>query len=221
MLVAVIAKAWLSWMLAALALLGGPVAADALLSREQALAAMERPDEATRRAAIARLAVVGTMADADRVAAHLADAEEAVYQQAAATLWQIWSRSGDADIDALFDRGIGEMGTGQLEPALATFSEIVRRKPEFAEGWNKRATVLFLLGRHALSLKDCDEVLARNRNHFGALSGAAQIHLRLGQFERARDYLVRALKVHPHLDGAAEMLRLIELHLGTRQRNIT
>lgn len=187
-------------------------AAASAVPREQALAALDRPDAPSRRDALMRLGEIGTMADAERVAARLADDEVEVHQAAAAALWQIWSRSGDDAIDALFARGLDEMSNGRFEAALATYSEIVRRRPDFAEGWNKRATVLFLMGRHVQSLHDCDEVLARNRLHFGALSGAAQIHLKMGRFEQARDDLERALRVYPHLDGAREMIELIDRH---------
>lgn len=212
-----LARAAFASILAALALLAEPACAQPALSRAQALAALEQRDVPARLAAIDRLAELGTMTDADRLVARLADDEEDVYTHAAAALWQIWSRSGDETVDALFRLGVAQVSAGELEPALATFDQIVRRKPEFAEGWNKRATVLFLLGRNGQSLKDCDEVLARNRNHFGALSGAAQIHLRLGHFEQARDYLARALQVHPHLEGAREMVRMIEMHLQVQR----
>ena len=80
------------------------------------------------------------------------------------------------------------MRASELDEALATFSDIVARKPAFAEGWNKRATIYFLIGENEKSLRDCDEVLRRNPNHFGALSGAGQIHLSLGNPERALEF---------------------------------
>ncbi|HEX6723141.1 MAG TPA: tetratricopeptide repeat protein, partial [Burkholderiaceae bacterium] len=105
--------------------------------------------------------------------------------------------------------------------ALKVFDEIVRRKPAFAEGWNKRATVHFLLGHNEQSLLDCDEVLKRNPNHFGALSGAGQIHLRLGHLEQALQFFERALKVNPNLDGIRQVIPLIEHKLRDKQRSTT
>ena len=84
------------------------------------------------------------------------------------------------------------MHAGELQEALSTFDRIVRRKPDFAEGWNKRATIRFLLGEYENSQMDCDEVFSRNPNHFGALAGAGQIHLMLGRPELALDFFRRA-----------------------------
>jgi tetratricopeptide (TPR) repeat protein len=105
--------------------------------------------------------------------------------------------------------------------ALATFSEIVRRKPDFAEGWNKRATLYFLLGQNEQSLRDCDEVLRRNPNHFGALSGAGQIHLQMGDLRAALGFFRRAVEVNPNLGGPARMIPILEQHLRHEDRNVT
>ena len=180
------------------------------LTRAQALKALEQPDSAARLAAIERLAEIGRMDDVDRVLARLEDPDPQVRTLAAAATWQIWSRSGDPAIDKLFARGIEQMETAALEDALATFSLIVKRKPAFAEGWNKRATIHFLLGNYAESLKDCDAVFKRNPKHFGALSGAGQIHLQLGHPELALDFFRRAVAVNPNLEGAAAMIPVLE-----------
>ena len=206
-------RRWLVCLFAAFAALGAlaPLAIQAAPpTRAEALRALEHADGAARRAAIGRLAEVGRMEDVDRLLARLGDDDPRVRDLAAAATWQIWSRSGDPAIDKLFARGVAQMEAAELDDALATFGVIVRRKPVFAEGWNKRATVLFLLGRFDESLKDCDEVLKRNPKHFGALSGAGQIHLRLGNAERALDFFRRALAVNPNLAGAAEIVPLLE-----------
>lgn len=187
----------------------GPASA-ASMTRVQALAALSHIEAGQRLAGVQRLADIGTMADADRLLSTLADADEQLRVVTAAAVWQIWSRSGDAAIDKLFARGVEQMAAAQLDDALATFNQIVQRKPAFAEGWNKRATVYFMLGRHKESLKDCDEVLKRNRNHFGALSGAGQIHLQLGNAQQALDFFRRAVDVNPALEGPAKMIPLLE-----------
>jgi tetratricopeptide (TPR) repeat protein len=192
--------------------------AEPAMTRAQALQALEQHDVEKRLAGIARLAEIGTMADADRLVPRLADDNELVREIASAAMWQIWSRSGDRAIDQLFATGVEQMQAGQFDAALATFSEIVRRKPAFAEGWNKRATVLFLLGENEKSLLDCDEVLKRNPNHFGALSGAGQIHMKLGHTERAVEFFERALKVNPGLAGTAEVIQMLEQRLQDMRR---
>ena len=180
------------------------------LTRAEALKALEQADVAARRGAVERLAEVGRMEDVDRLLARLDDADSDVRDLAAAATWQIWSRSGDPAIDKLFARGMAQMEAAALDDALATFSAIVKRKPAFAEGWNKRATILFLLGRLDESLKDCDQVLKRNPKHFGALSGAGQIHLQLGHAELALEFFRRALAVNPNLEGAAQIVPVLE-----------
>lgn len=192
--------------------------AEPAMTRAQALQALEQHDVEKRLAGIARLAEIGTMADADRLVPRLADDNELVREIASAAMWQIWSRSGDRAIDQLFATGVEQMQAGQFDAALATFSEIVRRKPAFAEGWNKRATVLFLMGENERSLRDCDEVLVRNPNHFGALSGAGQIHMKLGHTERAVEFFERALKVNPGLAGTAEVIQMLEQRLQDMRR---
>jgi tetratricopeptide (TPR) repeat protein len=161
------------------------------------------------------------MADADALMRRLGDDDEDVRDAATQAIWMIWSRSGDAAIDRLFARGVEHMQRQEFDDALKVFDEIVRRRPAFAEGWNKRATVLFLLGEDERSLRDCDEVLKRNPNHFGALSGAAQIHLRLGHLEQALGFFQRALKVNPNLDGIRQVIPLIEQRLRAKERSTT
>lgn len=187
-------------------------------TRLQALKAIEDPEPDARRAGVARLGEVGTMADADRLVARLRDDDAAVRHFAEAALWQVWSRSGDHAIDALFLRGVRQMAASQLVEALATFSEIIRRKPAFAEGWNKRATIYYLLGQYTLSIKDCDQVLKRNRNHFGVLAGYGQIYLALGDPDRAQPYFERALRLNPNLAAVAATLELIEAQRAARLR---
>ncbi len=204
----------------ALALAAGTASA-APLTRTQALAALERPEASERLAASVRLGQVGKMVDVDRLLGRLSDADPQVRAGAANAIWEIWSRSGDPAIDRLFARGVEQMQASELVDALATFTTIVRRKPDFAEGWNKRATVLFLLGRNEESLKDCDEVFKRNPKHFGALAGAGQIHLLLGDPERALDYFRRALEVNPGMEGPAEIIPILEQLLSEPRPNRT
>ena len=193
-----------------LAVIGTASAAGPSLSRAQALKALTDPSPARRAAAIERLAEIGTPADSERLAPRLHDDDDQVRELASVAMWVLWGRSGDRTIDKLYQRGVEQMSQGELPAALATFTQIVQRKPAFAEGWNKRATVLYLMDQDEASLRDCDEVLKRNRFHFGALSGMAQIHLRRGEPERALDAYRRALEVNPNLDGGPEMLKFLQ-----------
>ena len=126
---------------------------------------------------------------------------------AAAALWQMWHRSGRPDLDALLREGIEAMEAQRLAEADGLFSRLIEIAPEFAEGWNKRATVRYLAKDYARAIADCRETLARNPNHFGALSGQALCHLALDEYGEAAMLCRRALTVHPHLDGARANLR--------------
>ena len=208
--------------LVALLLSGASVAAP--WTRAQALDAVAQPDPAARLAAVDRLAEIGLMVDAGRVIERLGDTDPRVRVAAQGAIWRIWSRSEDPQIDKLFAQGVEQMQRSALDDALTTFNEIVRRKPDFAEGWNKRATIYFLLGQNETSLldkslQDCDEVFKRNPQHFGALSGAGQIHLQLGHPRRALEYFRQAVQVNPNLDGPAQMIPLLEQHLRNVERN--
>ena len=200
-----------AWAFLAAMLTGSAAAAPP--THAQALAALAHPDVVTRLLALERLSEIGTMADTERLVGVLHDDEPRVRQAATIALWQIWSRSGDAAIDRVFARGVAQMEAGDLRAALGTFDEVVHRKPAFAEGWNKRATVRFLLGQNEASLRDCDEVLKRNPAHFGALSGAGQIHLQLGHAREALAFFRRAVAVNPGLEGPAHMIPILEEHL--------
>ena len=189
--------------------------------RSQALAALKNPDPEERRRGVLGLAEVGRMDDAPALIRALRDPDERVRGTAEEALWAVWSRSGDARVDQLLRRGVSEMNGEHFGEAIATFTRIIELKPDFAEGWNKRATVYYLAGDYRHSLADCDEVIKRNPQHFGALSGYGQIYLQLDQPERALEYFRRALEVNPNLDGVqATIDRLETLEVRRRQRSI-
>ena len=111
-------------------------------------------------------------------------------------------------MDALYGVGVEQMQAGSLGAAIATFTRVIELKPDFAEGWNKRATLYFLVGEYRKSLADCDQVIERNPHHFGVLSGYAQIYARLGAYDRALDYARRALALNPNLSGMRESIEV-------------
>ena len=162
---------------------------------------MGQSDPAVRAEAVAWLAENGRLADQPLLLLRLRDEDELVRGTAERALWLLWSRSGEAALDRLLAEGVEQMQAGRFKEAAASFSEIIRRKPSFAEGWNKRATVRYLAGDYEGSLGDCDEVLKRNPQHFGALSGYGQIYFRLERYEKAIEYWRRALRVNPNMPG--------------------
>jgi tetratricopeptide (TPR) repeat protein len=134
--------------------------------------------------------------------------DAAAAARAEAQLWQLWCRAGIPEIDSAFAEGVTAMEQGRLRDAEGVFTRIVARAPDFAEGWNKRATVRYLARDFTGSIDDCRETLARKPHHFGALSGQGLCHVALGQFREAVGLFRRALDVHPHLEGVRQNLRL-------------
>ena len=187
-------------------------------TRKLALAQLHSPDADLRLAACAVLGEIGRQEDLPLVQRHLFDDDERVRGTAEATIWSIWSRSGDAATDRLFERGVEQMRGGRLRIAVDTFNQVIAMRPGFAEGWNKRATVYFLLGEDDLSLKDCDEVLKRNPQHFGVLAGYGQIYLRKGELQRALDYFEQALAINPNMAGVQASIDAVREVLIKRGR---
>ena len=179
-------------------------------SHGEAVSALSNPETTTRLEAIVWLANYGTMSDAARLHERLRDESAIVREYAERGLWALWSRSGDTAVDELLARGVEEMQSGKLKAAIATFSEVVKRKPDFAEGWNKRATVYFLAGDYKNSIADCDEVLKRNPGHFGALSGLGQIYFQMERYDDALTWFRKALDVNPNMVGIEFSIKRIE-----------
>ena len=206
---------------AALLVLAAAVPAAGEPSRERALADLGRADDvAARRSAVQQLAEHGVMADLPALAAALRDPDPLVRGFVESAMWSVWSRSGHEEVDRLFATGVEQMGERRLDAAVETFTRIIERRPDFAEGWNKRATAYYLLGDYRRSLDDCHEVMARNPYHWGALSGYGMIYMQLDQPARALGYLEKALAVNPNLDQVAQTIEALKRLLLQRRRDM-
>jgi len=149
---------------------------------------------------------MGPMSEEEALAA-LRGADAAAAARAEAALWDMWCRSGQPDLDRRLREGVEAMERADIGRAQVLFTEIIERAPGFAEAWNKRATARYLADDYEGSIADCRETLARNPNHFGALSGQGLCHLALRQPREAAALFRRALVVHPHLRGPRHNLR--------------
>ena len=132
-------------------------------------------------------------------------------------IWKVWGRSGNATHDRLFRVGVEEMQSGELSRALGSFTTLIQVAPDFAEAWNKRATLYFMLGENDLSIADCDEVLSREPNHFGALSGYGLLMLRQGNYRRALEYFEQALTANPNMPGVQRNIDMITERLQEQE----
>jgi len=127
---------------------------------------------------------------------------------------EIWSLWLEGYIDRTNKRKIDEaldlLNAGKLERAKIAFSEIIELDPDYVEGWNKRATVKFLLGDFYGSLEDIEEVLKRQPRHFGAISGSGLIHIHNSDFLEAYKSYKRLTEIDPQNEDGKRFLPMLE-----------
>ena len=139
-----------------------------------------------------------------------------------AAIWRIWLEPKDAKLEAVMARGIAAMNGGRFGTALAFFDRVTREAPGFAEGWNKRATVHYLMKNFDASVRDIARTLALEPRHFGALSGLGLINMALDRPEAALRAFEEVLKIHPNAAGArAHVQRLRDILRGDPRGNET
>ena len=126
-------------------------------------------------------------------------------------IWNIWSTHPTQEkLTKSLAKGSDLMSRGEWEKSYKVFSVIIDVAPNWAEGWNKRATVLYLMGKYQDSLKDIDEVLKRERRHFGALSGQGLVHLELKNYEKAIESYEAVQKIYPSMQSPKIMIPRLE-----------
>lgn len=133
------------------------------------------------------------------------------------TLVRTLAQSGSPTADLLLQRATEAMTKGDHDTALNTLNSLVKLAPNFAEAWNRRATLYFLIGNLEASLADCQKVLTLEPRHFGALVGMGQIYVILNKRDDAKRALQRALAAHPHLAGAKTLLEAVDKMDGGRE----
>ena len=134
-----------------------------------------------------------------------------------AKIWTIWLEAHDPAIDQLMTEGSEAMGTARYGTALEKFNAIIASKPDFAEGWNKRATLYYLMGDYQRSLADIDHTLELEPRHIGALSGLGLVNIRMEREEAAADAFKRVLKIDPQNGSAKNNLSIVEEILKRKQ----
>ena len=133
------------------------------------------------------------------------------------TIWKIWIENKDDNVNQAMLIGVTLMNDGQLEAAKKKFSEVIRLAPDFAEGWNKRATVYYLMNKFDRSVKDIAQTLRLEPRHFGALSGLGLINQAIGQTGAAIKAYEQALDLNPHLFGLKEKIERMKKMLYGRE----
>ena len=131
-------------------------------------------------------------------------------------IWVVWNQADDPETDRLLIEGRGALEKLDFKTARARFDAVIAREPNFAEGWNKRATLFYVMGDYRASIKDIREVLIREPRHFGALAGLGMNYEALGDDNRALNAWRRALKANPYLQDARTRIKALETSLGNR-----
>lgn len=125
-------------------------------------------------------------------------------------IWKNWYQSDSPEVTELMKRGRTSMRLARYGEAVKYFTEIIKIAPQFAEGWNRRATVYYLIGEYQRSIDDVAKTLNLEPRHFGALSGQGMIYLKLQEHGLALHYMQRALEANPYLPGIKGNIEVIQ-----------
>jgi tetratricopeptide (TPR) repeat protein len=130
-----------------------------------------------------------------------------------AEIWIEWSKSGSPAMDLLLDRGRKAMAAGVNDVAIEHLTALVDHAPDFAEGWNARATAFYSAGQFGPAVSDIGRVLSLNPRHFGALAGLAMIFEGLDRKAKALEVYRAVLAIHPHAAGVSDAIERLETAL--------
>lgn len=125
-------------------------------------------------------------------------------------IWAAWLESGSPTVDLLMERGVAAQSVGDLELARAFYDRAILIEPDYAEAWNRRATIFLQEENLAEALRDINETLAREPRHFGAWLGLGIVLERLGAKDEALTAYREALAIYPHLERARSAARRLE-----------
>ena len=128
-------------------------------------------------------------------------------------IWQVWLESDDAAINRLMQQGVFALSAQDYATALQTFTRMIDQAPKFAEGWNKRATVYYLMGNWGASVRDIQRTLVLEPRHFGALFGLGLIYEELDQPEAALRSFEATLVLNPHSESTRQMIEQLRQQL--------
>ena len=140
----------------------------------------------------------------DKLFGELADPANENWAMTEQNIWIQWSRSGSPAMDLLLQRGKMAMAAGDYQAAIEHLTALTDHAPDFAEGWNARATAYYQAGEFGPSIDDVRHVLALNPRHFGALSGLGMMLEELHYDKDALEAYEAARAIHPHQAGVLE-----------------
>ena len=126
-------------------------------------------------------------------------------------IWKLWStHPNDEKLTTLLAEGSVAVNNNQLSEAINIFTKVIELDPNWAEAWNKRATVFYLVGQFQKSQDDIDKVLNLEKRHFGALAGQGLVNIQLKNFEKAIKSYQKVLEIYPSMRSSEIMIKEIE-----------
>lgn len=152
----------------------------------------------------------------DALFADLAEGDEAAADKAESQIRRIWNRSGSDSMDLLLTRGREALEHEDLTTALQHFGAVTDHAPDFAEGWNLRATAFYLRGDLGQALADIERVLALEPRHYGAMTGLAVILEQLGRDADALTAWREAARINPHIEQAQDAIARLSTRVDGR-----
>lgn len=126
-------------------------------------------------------------------------------------IWKLWStHPSDQKLTEMLSKGSDLVNNQKLNEAIIIFSKVIDLDPEWAEAWNKRATVLYLIGEYQGSQNDINKVLQLEDRHFGALAGQGLVNIQLKNYEKAMMSYEKAKKIYPTMKSPDIMIKQLE-----------
>ena len=142
--------------------------------------------------------------------------EESSLGQIEAQIWEIWLQHPNPDVERLMQLGTQRMNAQAVSEAMVVFTQLTINYPNYAEAWNKRATLHYLIGEQEASEADIKKTLKLEPRHFGALSGLGLVYLQRNELSKAKQAFEDLIAVHPNSPNAKTNLDLVDeqLRLG-------
>ena len=126
-------------------------------------------------------------------------------------IWKIWSTHPNNNrLTSMLAAGSNFMNNNEYSKAVEIFTKVINLDPTWAEAWNKRATVLYIIGEFEKSQNDIDQVLKLEKRHFGALAGQGLVNIELENYEKALESYKEAMRIYPTMNSPKIMIKQIK-----------
>ena len=125
-------------------------------------------------------------------------------------IWQRWTANDDPEVSQLMQTGIRALNYSTYRRALQSFDRVIEMAPEFAEGWNKRATLYYHIKEYRRSIDDIKETLRLEPRHFGAWSVLGLVSIAQENYSGALAAFKKALSINPHIANIRRYVQKLE-----------